>query len=173
MTKKIVMVNFSHDDYGSVSDLVTSDGIKCISIDGDSEIIFRDAFTQANAYNEKDDKYILFSDFDNEEITALYNGVRKLFDHDFILVKLMENNAEMQLRELLAEVSREDLLMKRYYYLEKLFKAINIMEPALFDEADRKKIMYAYSIYKNETFELDGINEAVGMMEELIRSKDA
>mgnify|MGYP001046823581 CR=1 FL=1 len=173
MSKQIVLVNFNEEAYLKVEEIVTKDNIQSNSISGDLDIIFKDAFKQSeNTFDEQKDKYILFNEFDNEEITSLYKEITKFITDSFILVKLMDNNSQLQLQELLTEVSKEDELMRRYYHLETLFKAINIIDPVLFDEADKLKIMSAYSVYKNDTYELEEINESIKMMEELIKDKE-
>jgi ribosomal silencing factor RsfS len=172
MNKQIVLVNYNLKDYNVISNMVMEHGISCNSIDGSLDIKFNQAFKQEkNIFKDSKDKFILFNELDNDQITDIYKKIKELVKDEIILVKLMDNNSQMKLAELLIEVSKEDELMRRYYHLETLFKAINIIDPSIFDEADRLKIMSAYSVYKNDTYQLEDINNSIKMMEELIKSK--
>jgi ribosomal silencing factor RsfS len=172
MNKQIVLVNYSLNDYNTISNMAKIESINCRCIEGDLDIKFNQAFKQEkNSFNDLKDKYILFNQLDNDQITDIYKKIKELVKDEFILVKLMDNNSQMKLGELLIEVSLEDELMRRYYHLETLFKAINIIDPSVFDQSERLKITSAYSVYKNDTYQLENINNSIKMMEELIKSK--
>ncbi len=178
--KKILIYDSNPKERTEVLDLCNTLEIECFCIGDDSlELSFEEALNiQENDCSEANEylkQFLLMQGFSKEEFLALDEKLMELnLSDSLIKISLTEHNGSWILRNLFAEVEKEDRLYKKIEILRNLLDECNRLDYSLSSNEQRLSIqdnfLHAFILLNSRKINEEDVDNSIHLLEEQIKN---